>query len=132
LISSLFDSLRHRIRRKRWTVERANGVRGEDLAMRYLQERKFVVVARNFKPRSGRGEIDIIAWDGDTLVFVEVKSSVNDDRGTPDRAIDRYKRERLEWSARSYLAKANVPWERSRFDIVTIVGSKIEHYPAAF
>jgi putative endonuclease len=132
LISSLFDSLRHRIQRRRWTAERANGVRGEDLAMRYLQEHKFIVVARNFKPRSGRGEIDIIAWDGDTLVFVEVKSSVNDDRGTPDRAIDRYKRERLEWSARSYLAKANVPWERSRFDIVTIVGSKIEHYPAAF
>jgi putative endonuclease len=132
LISSLFDRLRHRIQRKRWTKERANGVRGEDLAMRFLQERNFIVVARNFKPRSGRGEIDIVAWDNDTLVFVEVKSSIDDERGTPDRAIDRYKRERLEWSARSYLAKANVPWERSRFDIVTIVGSRIEHYPAAF
>jgi putative endonuclease len=94
LISSLFDRLRHRIQRKRWTKERANGVRGEDLAMRFLQERNFIVVARNFKPRSGRGEIDIVAWDNDTLVFVEVKSSIDDERGTPDRAIDRYKSER--------------------------------------
>jgi putative endonuclease len=113
-------------------VERANGVLGEDRAMRYLQARKFIIIGRNFRPRNGRGEIDLIAWDGDTLVFVEVKSAVDDERGTPDRAIDRYKRERLEWAARSYLAKARVPWERSRFDIVTVVGEKIEHYPVAF
>jgi putative endonuclease len=135
LISSLFDALRHAIRRRRWTVERANGIRGEDLAMRYLQKRKFTVVARNYQPRSGRGEIDIIAWDAGTLVFVEVKSAENDDRGTPDRAVDRYKRERLEWAARCYLALVRVPWERSRFDIVTVVGTrapKIEHFPGAF
>jgi putative endonuclease len=134
LILSLFDGLRHSIQRKRWTVERANGARGEDLAMRFLQARKFVVVGRNFRPRSGRGEIDIIAWDGDTLVFVEVKSAVDDERGTPDRAIDRYKRERLEWAARAYLSKARVAWEKSRFDIVTLIGDPplIEHYPGAF
>jgi putative endonuclease len=135
LISSLCDRIRHAIRRRRWTVERSNGVRGEDLAMRFLQKRKFTVVARNYKPRSGHGEIDIIAWDGDTLVFVEVKSSVDDERGTPDRAVDRYKREALEWAARSYLALVRVPWEQSRFDIVTVVGAnppQIEHYPAAF
>jgi putative endonuclease len=135
LISSLFDAVRHSIRKKRWTVERANGVRGEDLAMRFLQKRKFIVVARNYRPRSGRGEIDLIAWDGDTLVFVEVKSAQNEDIGTPDRAVDRYKREALEWAARSYLATVRVPWERSRFDIVTVVGverPKIEHYPGAF
>ncbi len=103
--------------------------------MRFLQKKKFVVVGRNFQPRNGRGEIDIIAWDGDTLVFVEVKSALDDERGTPDRAIDRYKRERLEWAARAYLASAKVPWERSRFDIVTVVGKeapRLEHYPAAF
>jgi putative endonuclease len=135
LISSLFDGLRHRIRRKRWTVERANGARGEDLAMRFLQSRKFTIVARNYKPRGGHGEIDIIAWDRDTLVFVEVKSAEGDERGTPDRAVDRYKRETLEWAARSYLALVRVPWERSRFDVVTVVGgekARIEHFPGAF
>ena len=128
----MFDAVRHRIQRKRWTPERANGERGEDMAMRYLQARGFIVIGRNFRPRNGRGEIDIIAWDAGTLVFIEVKSSIDDDRGTPDRAIDRYKRERLEWAARAYLAKTRVTWEQSRFDIVTVVGNKIEHYPAAF
>jgi putative endonuclease len=135
LISSLFDGLRHRIRRKRWEPQRANGARAEDLAMRFLQARKFTVVARNYRPRSGHGEIDIVAWDKDTLVFVEVKSAMDDERGTPDRAIDRHKRERLEWAARDYLHKARVLWEQSRFDIVTVVGVEkpvIEHYPAAW
>ena len=132
MISSLFDGIRHRIQRKRWTLERANGAIAEDRAMRFLQSQKFIIVGKNFLPANGRGEIDLIAWDGDTLVFVEVKSAVDDERGTPDRAIDRYKRERLEWSARAYLAKARVPWERSRFDVVTVVGETIEHYPAAF
>ncbi len=103
--------------------------------MRYLQARKFTVVARNYKPKRGRGEIDIIAWDGDTLVFVEVKSAINDERGTPDRAIDRDKRMNLERTARAYLSRARVEWERSRFDIVTVVGKerpRIEHFPGAF
>lgn len=103
--------------------------------MRYLQSEKYTVVARNFTPRSGRGEIDLIAWDGDVLVFVEVKSAENDERGTPDRAIDDYKKEKLEWAARSYLAQVRVQWEKSRFDIVTVVGTdapKIEHFPGAF
>ncbi len=103
--------------------------------MRFLQARKFTVVARNYRPRSGHGEIDIVAWDKDTLVFVEVKSAMDDERGTPDRAIDRHKRERLEWAARDYLHKARVLWEQSRFDIVTVVGVEkpvIEHYPAAW
>ena len=102
--------------------------------MRYLQRKRFIVVARNFRPRSGHGEIDLIAWDGDMLVFVEVKSAMDDATGTPDRAIDRYKRESLEWAARAYLAGTKLLWEQSRFDIVTVVGDPpvIEHYPAAF
>ena len=135
MISSLFDGIRHAIRRRRWTPERANGVRGEDLAMRYLQKRGYTIVARNYRPRSGRGEIDLIAWDKETLVFVEVKSAETDDRGTPDRAVDRYKRETLEWAARAYLAQVRVEWERSRFDVVTVVGTdraQIEHFPGAW
>lgn len=135
MILSLFDTVRHRLRRKRWTRERCNGARAEDLAMRFLQKRQFTVVARNFKPRSGHGEIDIIAWDGGKLVFVEVKSAESDERGTPDRAIDRYKRESLERAARSYCSRAQVPWENIRFDIVTVVGTRkaiVEHYPGAW
>ena len=103
--------------------------------MRYLQKRGYTVVARNYRPRSGRGEIDLIAWDKETLVFVEVKSAENDESGTPDRAVDRYKRETLEWAARAYLAQVRVEWERSRFDVVTVVGTDralIEHFPGAW
>jgi putative endonuclease len=135
LISSLFDRVRHAVQRRRWTPERANGVRGEDVAMRFLQARGFTVVARNYRPKSGRGEIDIVAWDADTLVFVEVKSAEKDDSGTPDRAIDRDKRETLERAARAYLSLARVPWEQSRFDIVTVVGAerpRVEHFAGAF
>jgi putative endonuclease len=134
-ILSVFDRLRDRVRRKKWTLERANGVRGEDLAMRFLQRKKFTVVARNYKPRTGRGEIDLICWDRDTLVFVEVKAAETDERGTPDRVIDRYKRETIERAARAYVSLARVPWERVRFDIVTVLGTdrhKIEHFPGAF
>jgi putative endonuclease len=134
-ILSAVDDLRHRVRRGRWTEQRTNGVRAEDLAMRFLQKRKFVIVARNYKPRSGHGEVDLIAWDADTLVFVEVKSSVTDERGTPDRAINRYKRDTLERTARAYCAQARVPWENVRFDIVTILGTanpQIEHFRGAF
>ena len=135
MILSLFDALRHRIRRKQWTRERSNGVRAEDLAMRFLQKRKFTVIARNFKPRTGHGEIDLIAWDREKLVFIEVKSAETDVSGTPDRAIDRYKRESLERAARAYCQRAHVAWENIRFDVVTVLGTekpKIEHYPAAW
>jgi putative endonuclease len=135
LILSLFDGLRHRIRSKRWTEQRTNGVRGEDLAMRFLQQLKFVVVARNYRPRSGHGEIDIVAWDRGTLVFVEVKSALTDERGTPDRVVNSYKRESLERAARAYCSQARVEWEDVRFDIVTILGAtdpRIEHFRGAF
>jgi putative endonuclease len=132
---SLFDGIRHRLRRKRWSEQHANGARGEDLAMRFLQRKKFVVVARNYKPKSGHGEIDIVAWDGGKLVFVEVKSAISDESGTPDRAVDAHKRETLDRVARAYCGQARVAWEDVRFDIVTILGTdkpKIQHFPGAF
>jgi putative endonuclease len=103
--------------------------------MRHLQAKKFTVVARNYRPRTGRGEIDMVCWDEGTLVFVEVKSAENDERGTPDRVIDRYKRETIERAARAYVSQVRVPWEQVRFDIVTVVGTerpRIEHFPGAF
>ena len=50
------------------------GRAGEDLAHRWLRSHSFIVVARNWRPPQGGGEIDIVAWDGDVLVFVEVKT----------------------------------------------------------
>jgi putative endonuclease len=115
------DALRHRRRLRLWQPDHANGRRGEDLAHRYLQKRGFVVVARNHRARSGIGELDIVAWEGQMLVFVEVKSRQTEEFGSPDRAIDLDKRDRLIRAGRDYARRAGVDWRSVRFDIVNVV-----------
>lgn len=117
----LADALRHRVRRHLWAAKPATGRRGEDLAHRLLRREGLTVVARNYRPLSRSGEIDLVAWDRDTLVFVEVKSRQSDEFGTPDRAVDREKRELLVRGAREYARRAGVPWDRVRFDVVSVV-----------
>mgnify|MGYP004701831753 CR=1 FL=1 len=99
----------------------ATGRWGEDLAHRFLQKQGYTVVARNYRPPSGRGEIDLVAWDGGTLVFVEVKARASDEFGAPDRAVDEEKERSLERAARDYARRAGVPVERIRFDLVSVV-----------
>jgi len=79
------------------------------------------VVARNYRARSGGGEIDLVAWDGETLVFVEVKARSSEEFGAPGRAVDRDKRLTLVHAAREYARRANVEWRDVRFDIVSVV-----------
>jgi len=131
VILQLFDWLRHLARRKTWTPTMALGRRGEDLAHRYLRRGGFMIVARNYRLPSGDAEADLIAWDGNTLVFVEVKSRATADYGPPERAIGEEKRAHLLRIAREYTRKTETPWERIRFDVVSVVLSKppaIEHY----
>jgi putative endonuclease len=124
VILQFSDWLRHLARRKKWTPTLALGRRGEDLAHRYLRERGFIIVARNYRLSSGDGEADLIAWDGDTLVFVEVKSRETADFGPPERAIGEEKRRHLLRIAREYTRKTETPWDRIRFDVVSIVLTK--------
>lgn len=120
----LADSARHRARIRRWDRTQALGRHGEDLAHRYLERAGFSVVARNYRPPAGRGEVDLIAWERDTLVFVEVKSRRSDEFGAPDRNVDDEKRTALIRAGRDYARRAGVPWERVRFDLVSIVLSE--------
>ena len=106
--------------RRRWLADNAGRV-GEDIAHRYLRGRGCTVVARNYRPRSGPGEIDLVAWQGKRLVFVEVKTRATAEFGTPDRAVDAEKRAALERAARDYARRAGVGWEATRFDIVSVV-----------
>jgi len=115
------DVLRDWRRRRLWNPDQAAGRRGEDLAHRFLQDQGMVVVARNYRARSGVGELDLVAWDGETLVFVEVKTRATEEFGSPDRAVDGAKRERLLRAAREYARRAGVDWRRVRFDIVNVV-----------
>lgn len=131
----LADWARHRARRKRWTPEQAWGRRGEDLAHRYLEDRGFTVVARNYRPPAGGGEIDLVARHGEKLVFVEVKSRRADEYGAPERNIDAVKGQSLRRAGRDYARRAGVAWDHVRFDLVGIIFTdppSIVHLPDAF
>lgn len=101
-----------------------HGRMGEDLAYRYLREHGCTLVARNYRARAGYGEIDLVAWHREMLVFIEVKTRSTEQFGTPDRAVDEDKRTALERTAREYARRANVGWERTRFDIVSVLLGK--------
>lgn len=118
---SLADAARDRGRAKFWPPDQASGRRAEDLAHRFLRRRGMLIVARNYRPPSGAGEIDLIGWDNDRLVFVEVKSRASDEFGAPERAVDQEKQRFLERSARDYARRAGVDWNCVRFDIVSVV-----------
>ena len=112
-----------------------HGRLGEDLAHRYLRRHGCIIVARRYRPRSGGGEIDLVAWHGDTLVFAEVKTRATLEYGTPDRAVDTEKERFLRRAGRDYARRAGIEWSRVRFDIVSIVLTTppfIEWFPDAF
>jgi len=101
---------------------RANhGRLGEDMAHRYLRSHGCTIVARNYRPRGGAGEIDVVAWQGERLLFVEVKTRATAEFGEPEAAVDVEKRQRLQHAARDYARRADIEWARTRFDIVSIV-----------
>jgi len=97
------------------------GRSGEDEAARFLEARGLSVVARNV--RAGGGEIDLVAGDGGTVVFVEVKWRRDASRGTPAEAVTPFKRRKLLSAARAWLAQnpSSAPRE-VRFDVVAIEG----------
>jgi putative endonuclease len=101
-----------------------HGRLGEDLAYRYLRGHGCTVVARNYLARSGAGEIDLVAWEGGVLAFVEVKTRSSADFGEPEAAVDEEKQRRISIAAREYGRRAQVEDTRTRFDIVSVVLGK--------
>lgn len=90
---------------------------------------------RNFRARGG--EIDVVAREGDTLVFVEVRFREGEEFGAPEETVGFAKRRRVITAAREYLRRV-LPssWKEARFDVVAVVGTGpkpvIRHYPGAF
>ena len=127
-----FTALYRMADRIRFAIEGDVGRRGEDLAHRFLRRRGFIVVARNWRPPQGGGEIDIVAWDKGTLVFVEVKSRVSINQNAPERAIDPEKIDSLRRAARDYARRAGVDATKTRFDAIAVAGEKLQYFPDAF
>jgi putative endonuclease len=112
------------------------GNRGERAAARYLRRNGFRILARQFANRYG--EIDLIALDGDSIVFVEVKTRTSDVAGQPVEAVTLDKQSRLTRAALAYLKSRGLLEFRARFDVVALVwpaGSRepvVQHYRNAF
>jgi len=95
------------------------GSRGEEDAYFYLRQLGYVIVARNFRSPRCKGEIDLIAWDGDVLCFIEVKTRTTLDVKTAEAAVDRHKRQEIAQVAREYLRRLP-PSCQWRFDVVSV------------
>jgi putative endonuclease len=118
-----------------WTDERQSvGKSGEDLACDELRRRGYAILARRY--RSRMGEIDIVARDGDTLVFVEVKARRSFRFGRPGEAVTWRKRRKLLLMAGDFVARSRLALVPCRFDVVAVTlgqgRAAIEVYPAAF
>lgn len=102
------------------TLERQElGKLGEKLAIDALQSLGYAILARRY--RTPCGEIDIVANDGGTLVFVEVKARQDEEFGTAAEAVTFWKQRRLARMAREYLVREQIVDQPCRFDVVAIM-----------
>ncbi len=98
------------------TKEKGNA--GEQLAMAHLKRLGMEIVEMNY--RYGHGEIDIIARDGETLVFCEVKGRKTDEFGEPEYAVTPRKQQQIRRIAEAYLYEHEIKEQDCRFDVVTV------------
>ena len=111
------------------------GRRGEQLAIRYLRRLGYKIIHQ--RQRNWGGEIDIVAIDGRTVVFVEVKTRASQEAGHPADAIDIDKRRRLTRAALAFLKAHQLLDYATRFDVVAVtwregLAPEVEHFRAAF
>jgi putative endonuclease len=115
-------------------MRKHTGKKGEDLAADHLVDAGLKIIERNY--RCPFGEIDIVAEEGKTLVFVEVKSRRSDAYGSPQTAVGREKQKKLSRIALHYLQENRLSHRPARFDVVAVKllpsGNEIELIRNAF
>ena len=104
-----------------WPLRRRRplGPAGEDLAAKALRRAGYTILERN--ARLGKYEIDIIARDGDTTAFVEVKTRRDDSVVPPEDCVGGMKRKHIRKAARLYISRHDEPEMYYRFDVVSVV-----------
>jgi putative endonuclease len=115
------------------------GERGEQEAFFHLRGLGYTVVARRWRSEQLTSDLDLVAWDGDTLVFFEVKARTARDRAPAESQVDPHKQRQLRKMAAAYLRqiperyRASVPF---RFDVLAVYllpcGTEFQHFPNAF
>lgn len=106
------------------------GNAGEETARRFLLDKGFQIIGRNYTAPGG--ELDLIARDGNTLVFVEVKTRARGGFGGPAAAITPAKQKRLTQAAVCYVKEKKPKFDSIRFDAVCILAGNVEHILNAF
>lgn len=106
------------------------GRAGEIKATEFLKKKGYKILKTNFKTHIG--EIDVIARDKETVVFIEVKTRINDDFGVPSEAVNLKKQEKYYKVATEYLVKEKLTDKPCRFDVVEIQNGEINHIFNAF
>lgn len=101
---------------------RQTGIRGETYAYWHLRRHGYVFIARNYTPPGAKGEIDLIGYDGPTLVFVEVRTRTvrEEQKGLPEMSITEEKRRHLVRTARRFVASSRTGGQPIRFDVLAI------------
>jgi putative endonuclease len=126
-------------RKSRQPAHLLTGEQGEDAAFFYLRGLGYTIVARRWRSERLRGDLDLAAWDGDTLVFFEIKTRTARDMAAAETQIDPHKQKTLRRMAAAYLRQLperhrdRVP---IRFDVLSVYilpsGTEFEHFRAAF
>lgn len=109
---------------------RARGSLAEDEACRYIQGIGMLPLCKNYKRFTG--EIDLIAKDKDTIVFIEVKARNTDVKGSPAEAVTRTKQRRIIQTALMYLKENHIRDAKMRFDVIAISDKNIKYIRSAF
>lgn len=111
--------------------KRQTGASYEEKAARWLESLGLQVLEKNYRCR--QGEIDLIAKDGEYLVFVEVKYRRTSQKGYPAEAVNRQKQRRIAGAAAYYCYAHRIPENQPcRFDVVSILGEEMEYIKNAF
>lgn len=112
-------------------LNKISGDKGEELATNFIKKKlRYKILERNYKNKIG--EIDIIALDKKTIVFVEVKYSSSSTFGLPRERVDYFKQQKIRKVASVYLKENGRLDSITRFDVIDIIDEKIEHIPNAF
>jgi len=98
---------------------------GERIACRFLLRQGFDILARRYRGRWG--EIDLIAFEGPVLAFVEVKTRRSREFGDPSEFVDWEKKQNLRLAAEEFIARCDLGEYAYRFDIVTVVAPATNH-----
>lgn len=113
--------------RERVFPKKTLGQRGEAAAARYLRRRGYKILARG--DRCGPGELDLVALDGKTIVFIEVKTRQSQQAGHPSDAVDEVKQRRLTRLAVTFLKRHGLLECPARFDVIAITWPADKWFP---